>query len=764
MSSFRRLLVWMMVASIINLAASSSSEGPSASRYFTNRSSNNSILLPKGALRDIRSAIESAQQTQQNNDIPSSLSQKPYVTSSSHSSMGMAFRRRGGAVSAATPPSNPSDIKPIRVSFQGEAGAYSEKSLRELLGPNVIAVPRPNFESCYRAVASKECDYAIVPIENSLGGSIHENYDLMLRYDLTIVAEHDFRVRHCLLTKPGLDPKEIKYAISHPQALSQCDNYLRSRGIVPRATYDTAGSAKMISKVLKGESGGRELPEHCTPENTAAIASNLAGETFGLECKEEGIEDDDSNFTRFLLLGRNGVVQHLNKKIPSKTSLVFTLPNSAGALYKSLACFSLRDIDMSKIESRPMSAALLNYLRFRNTVTQLRVGQTSSSFGKDMPRFRYCFYLDILSSELDEGVQNALHHLREQSDYCRVLGSYPAKSRLVGPVADAVEALNAANVGKSRGTDLRLKSLPSDDEEARQLNIGIVGYGAFGQYLSKQMAGHHNVRCVDPVDKMKQAEENNVEYFPAFEMSKFLQGLDVVIISVPMIELEDTLESLPLEKLRNKLVVEVCSLNVYPRTLLTRMLPPEADILCCNPMFGPDLPLDGVPVVYEKARIRDTRRADCFLSIFERARCQMVEMASEDHDAYVADAEFVTHLTGRLLDRNLLPVSPVSSKEYAALCDVAGMTANDPFDMFYGMFKYNDRAKELLNTMRDNLASVERKLAAKEAYLEASAEMKNTDRQKLLAECRMLLREMARSNESLAEEQSSSEDEQEEKE
>jgi len=240
-------------------------------------------------------------------------------------------------------------------------------------------------------------------------------------------------------------------------------------------------------------------------------------------------------------------------------------------------------------------------------------------------------------------------------------------------------------------------------------------------------------------------------------MTNFLQGLDVVIITVPMIELEDTLESLPMEKLRNKLVVEVCPLNVYPRTVLTRMLPAEADILCTNPMFSPGMnagkeheqagkSLDGLPFVYEKVRIRDTSRADCFLSTFERARAQMVEMASEDHDAYVADAEFVTHLTGRLLDRNLLPVTPVSSREYAALCDLAELTGNDTFDLFYGMFKFNDRAKMLLDKMRDNLASVERKLAAKEAYLAASAEMKNSERQKLLAECKMLLMEMAKSS------------------
>ena len=228
----------------------------------------------------------------------------------------------------------------------------------------------------------------------------------------------------------------------------------------------------------------------------------------------------------------------------------------------------------------------------------------------------------------------------------------------------------------------------------------------------------------------------------------------MVIITVPMIELEETLESLPVDKLRNKLVVEVCPLNVYPKTVLTRMLPSEVDILCTNPMFSPGMnaegqsgnSLDGLPFVYEKVRIRDTSRADTFLSSFERARAQMVEMASEDHDAYVADAEFVTHLTGRLLDRNLLPVTPVSSREYAALCDLADLTGNDTFDLFYGMFKYNDRAKALLDKMRDNLASVERKLAAKEAYLAASAEMKNSERQKLLAECKMLLREMAKTS------------------
>lgn len=265
------------------------------------------------------------------------------------------FGDRGGSQAVPTLSTN----APMRVAYQGEPGAYSEKATRELLGSKVTAIGRPNFEACFRAVASMECDYACLPIENSLGGSIHENYDLMLRYDLTIVAEHEFRVKHCLLAKKGVKREDIKYAISHPQALAQCDNFLRGLGITPVPTYDTAGSAKMIAEGIK-------LPGKCTPENTAAIASDLAGTTYGLNCLDKGIEDDDTNFTRFLLLARKGVVEYLSKQIPSKTSVVFTLQNTAGALYKALACFSLRDIDCSKIESRPTSASLLNFLKFRS--------------------------------------------------------------------------------------------------------------------------------------------------------------------------------------------------------------------------------------------------------------------------------------------------------------------------------------------------------------------------------------------------------------
>lgn len=246
-----------------------------------------------------------------------------------------------------------------------------------------------------------------------------------------------------------------------------------------------------------------------------------------------------------------------------------------------------------------------------------------------------------------------------------------------------------------------------------------------------------------------------VDYFPSYDTSSFFADLDVVILAVPLISLEETIQSLPANQIRGKLVVEMGVLNAHPKEVMLRAFGDFADVdlLTAHPMFGAganDNPYtettwDGRPVIYEKVRVSNMARCESFLKVFEDARCRLVEMNSEQHDATVADAEFVTHLTGRLLvDKQLLPPTPVSSKEYAALCDVADMTGGDSFDLFFGMFKYNSRARDYLNKMRDNLANIERQLVAKESYLAASTEMRNNDRQRLLAETKQLLQEVAK--------------------
>ncbi|KAL3945063.1 MAG: hypothetical protein SGBAC_000854 [Bacillariaceae sp.] len=642
----------------------------------------------------------------------------------------------------------------LRVVYQGEPGAYSEKSTRELLGDKVVAIGRPDFEACFKAVAFREADYACLPVENSLGGSIHENYDLMFRYDLRICAEHEFRVQHCILAKEGVKLEDIKFAISHPQALAQCDNYLRNLGITPVPQYDTAGSAKMISEdALPGEV--------MTPENTCAIASDIAARTYSLNCLKKGAEDDDSNFTRFLLLGRKTIVEHMSTSTPAKTSIVFALPDTQGALYKALACFSMRDIDFSKIESRPTSATLLSYLKFRR---DSGVSKTGS-----FPRFRYCFYLDIKSSTLFSNTENALANLREQAEFVRVLGSYPTKSRLVGPLADAYEELKLQS--EVDPSEVSLVSLPSDSDEIPPLKIGIVGFGSFGQLVAAETKKNHHVSCTDEVDKSSDARRMDVDFYPSFETSKFLSDLDIVVLAVPLINLEECISSLPKDELRGKLVINITPLLDHSKKILLKAYRefPDIDILVYN-LLGrtsgdptaeaADLWGDRMMII-EDSRVQDNMRVERYLQIFKDARCVVYGVDSDTHDATIANSEFVSHMTGRLLDRNVLPPALLSSKEYSALSELGAMANGESFDRFYGMYKYNKNSKAYLSAIRENLAAMERQLAAREAYLAAKAEMRQSERHKLLAETRLLLQELVQGGTlSLPEADSSNDDQQ----
>ena len=265
----------------------------------------------------------------------------------------------------------------MKVAFQGEPGAYSEQAVFNYLG-NVETLPCESFDAMFDSVVSGQSDMALAPIENSLAGSIHQNYDLLLRHDLHIVGEYFLRVQHCLISMPGVKKEDIKKAISHPQALGQCAAYLRNLGIKPEQVYDTAGSVKMLK-----ESGARDV---------AAIASKRAAEIYEMQILEEGIEDNSENFTRFLAVGREAIVP----KGEAKTSIVFSLKNLPGSLFKAMSVFALRDIDLTKIESRPLQ-------------------------GKP---WEYLFYIDFIGSAQNETVQRALDHLGEYAVTLRVLGSY----------------------------------------------------------------------------------------------------------------------------------------------------------------------------------------------------------------------------------------------------------------------------------------------------------------------------------------------------
>ncbi|CAI9086915.1 OLC1v1020843C1 [Oldenlandia corymbosa var. corymbosa] len=276
---------------------------------------------------------------------------------------------------------SPSDRSKVRIAYQGVPGAYSEAAALKAY-PECETVPCDQFEDVFKAVELWLVDKAVLPMENSVGGSVHRNYDLLLFHRLHIVGEVQMVVNHCLLGLPGVRKEELKSVLSHPQALFQCEATLNKFGVVKLSTNDTAGAAQIVAA-----EGVRD---------TGAIASARAGEIYGLQVLAENIQDNADNITRFLILAREPIIPGTGRAY--KTSIVFSLEEGPGVLFKALAVFALRDINLSKIESRPQ----------RNR--PLRIVDDSNK-GRAM-YFDYLFYLDFEASMAEPRAQYALGHLQ----------------------------------------------------------------------------------------------------------------------------------------------------------------------------------------------------------------------------------------------------------------------------------------------------------------------------------------------------------------
>lgn len=282
-----------------------------------------------------------------------------------------------------------------RIAFQGEPGAFSHVAAGQLAGDDCIPVPLPTFEEVFLCVRNGKCQGAAIPIENTLHGSVHENYDLLLKYDLEIRGETFVRIVHNLIAPPGVKFSQVERAFSHPVALNQCKTFFENNPSIAKTTfYDTAGSVKMLMET--------RLP------GAAAIASAEAAKIYGAKILKKSIEDDRENFTRFFLLEKPRSQRRRKEPeadgVPAtrfKTTLVFTTKNIPGALFRSLSAFALRDLNLTKIESRPLR-------------------------GKP---WEYLFYLDFIGHVADPVSQKALGHLAELADMLRILGCYPAAAR-----------------------------------------------------------------------------------------------------------------------------------------------------------------------------------------------------------------------------------------------------------------------------------------------------------------------------------------------
>ena len=271
----------------------------------------------------------------------------------------------------------------MRLAYQGEPGAYSEAAALQFGGADTETLPCKTFDDVFEAVQKKRATHGVVPLENSIGGTIHRNYDLLLDHELAITGEVQLDVVHCLQALPGTAISDVKIVYSHPQALAQCERYLKELRVTVEAVYDTAGGAKLVAEQkLRG---------------AAALASRRAAEVFGLEVLQEAVQDYEFNITRFAIIGGAA------PEDGNKTTIVFALPSTPGALFKALSVFALRDINLTKLESRPIRGRPWEYL----------------------------FYVEVDARRDDLACARALTHLAEFARWMRVLGTYKGSEKRV---------------------------------------------------------------------------------------------------------------------------------------------------------------------------------------------------------------------------------------------------------------------------------------------------------------------------------------------
>ena len=267
----------------------------------------------------------------------------------------------------------------VKVAFQGERGAFSERAVYASFGKKVEVKPCRDLTEVFEDVSKQETRFGVVPIENSLEGSVNQTYDLFLTHDLKVCGEIILRVSHCLIANPDVTLADIKTVYSHPQALAQCRIFLEriGRELVP--TYDTAGSVKMLKeKGLK---------------NAAAVASAKAAEIYGMQILSREIEDNPTNHTRFFVLSKED--SPITGK--DKTSIIFAAAHTPGSLHQALSEFAKRNINLTKIESRPTK----------------------------QKAWEYNFYLDFEGHRTEKNCAAALKALQKNGAFLKILGSYP---------------------------------------------------------------------------------------------------------------------------------------------------------------------------------------------------------------------------------------------------------------------------------------------------------------------------------------------------
>lgn len=466
----------------------------------------------------------------------------------------------------------------MKVAFQGEHGAYSELAAIRYFGNSIGTVPCKNFSDIFSSVENRKADLGIVPLENSLEGSVGQNYDLLSKTNLKISGETVLRVVHCLIGMPDAELKDIKRVYSHPQALGQCRAFLERIHSEQIPEYDTAGSVKIVKKAGSKASAG--------------IASELAAKIYGMKILKKGIESNRSNFTRFVIVSRSESPRTGN----DKTSLILMLKHEPGSLYRALRTFANKNINLTKLESRPIPGR----------------------------PWEYSFYVDLEGHFADEKIRDALDELKEHTSSMKIFGSYPR-----------------AGYGAPPKHELKTP------EGIAIKRVAIIGaYGNMGKWLCRFFLDEGIKVFASGRNKEKLArlgKEIPVEIKKS--TADAVKDADMVIVSVLMKDLENVIKEVAQNASPKQVILDITSAKQEPVSIMHKHVK-GATILGTHPLFGPGAVDNNQNFILTPTNAKEKKFAETFGKWLGDRGFRVFTVSPSKHDEIMSVALCLSHFIG----------------------------------------------------------------------------------------------------------------------
>jgi len=483
------------------------------------------------------------------------------------------------------------------IAFQGERGAYSEEAALKFFGQNIETLSFESFDEVFDAVEKRKTDFGIVPVENSIEGTVRKGYELFLNYNVKPFAEVIYRISHCLISFPGETLKSIKIVYSHPQALGQCSKFLEKQKYKIVPFYNTAGAVKMIKeKKLK---------------QAAAIASERAAKIYGMKILKRKIENNPQNYTRFLVIAKDLKTSPTGN---DKTSLIFTLKHVPGSLFRALKVFAKKNINLTKIESVPIS-------------------------GKP---WEYNFLLDFEGHKEDKKVSLALEELKTQTTFLKVIGSYPKANFL-------------------------RKEIPKIDFGIDK--IAIVGAGGrMGRWFC-QFFKERKIEVVGAdIDKNSLEKlKRNFQIKIAKDNKEAVRSAKFILISVPPQNLEELFQEIAPFVQKDQIVLDITSIKEKPVKLMHKYFKGNL-VLGTHPLWGP-ASKENLKIVLTPTNERERNFAEKIKKWFEMNGIKVKILSPKEHDRLMSWVLGLSHFVGlvsgaTLAKTNLKKIKGVSGPTF----------------------------------------------------------------------------------------------------